>query len=303
MNFVISCLLWPFFSPVLPMNQVSVQNFVRNYSIETTILEATRVGRFPDIVLPDTRIYIPQTPSTQFKDTIALAARLRRESMEPVPHVVARRIESLSGLDEFLARLAGDAGVTQILVVAGDTAKPEGQLHSALQILESGLLEKHRIRTIGVAGHPEGHPEVGDAVLRDALRRKNAYAEETGATVYVVTQFTFSADPVIKWGGFHCADIGPLPVIVGLPGLAAARTLLKYAVECGVGASLKAFSKRYASLTKLLTISAPDETIVALAGHKDRKPESRLAGVHFFTFGGFKKTAEWANKIVEGNFE
>ena len=72
------------------MNKVSVQNFVRNYSIETTILEATRVGRFPDIVLPGTRIYIPQTPSTQFKDTIALAARLRRESMEPVPHVVAR---------------------------------------------------------------------------------------------------------------------------------------------------------------------------------------------------------------------
>ena len=131
------------------MNKVSVQNFVRNYSIETTILEATRVGRFPDIVLPGTRIYIPQTPSTQFKDTIALAARLRRESMEPVPHVVARRIESLSVLDEFLARLAGDAGVTQILAVAGDTAKPEGQLHSALQILESGLLEKHRIRTIG----------------------------------------------------------------------------------------------------------------------------------------------------------
>ena len=101
----------------------------------------------------------------------------------------------------------------------------------------------------------------------------------------------------------HGADIGRLPVIVGLPGLATARTLLKYAVDCGVGASLKAFSKRYASLTKLLTISAPDETIVALADQKDRKPKSRLGGVHFFTFGGFKKTAEWANKIVAGNFE
>jgi len=135
------------------------------------------------------------------------------------------------------------------------------------------------------------------------LKRKNDYAEKTGATVYIVTQFTFSADPVIAWEAAHRADIGGLPVTAGLPGLATAKTLLKYAIDCGVGASLQAFSRRYASLTKLLTVSAPDSTIVALAGHKYRTPQSPLTGVHFFPFGGFKKTAGWANKIVAGNFE
>ena len=91
--------------------------------------------------------------------------------------------------------------------------------------------------------------------------------------------------------------------MVGLPGLATAKTLLKYAMDCGVGPSLKAFSKRYASLTKLLTISMPDHMIVALARHKERAPESNIAGIHFFTFGGFQKTADWANKIVSGDFE
>jgi methylenetetrahydrofolate reductase (NADPH) len=91
--------------------------------------------------------------------------------------------------------------------------------------------------------------------------------------------------------------------MVGLPGLASAKTLLKYAMDCGVGNSLQAFSRQYASLTKLLTVSAPDESIVGLARHKSQSPASPLAGVHFFTFGGFQRTADWANKIVAGNFE
>jgi methylenetetrahydrofolate reductase (NADPH) len=284
-------------------DKVSVQNFVRDYSIETTFLQAKRIGRFADFVAAGKRIYIPQTPRTDFQDTIALAGRLRSEGMEPVPHIVARRIESLSKLDDFLARLAGEAGVRQVLIVAGDTARPAGQLHSTLQILESDLLEKHKVRAVGVAGHPEGHPEVSDAVLRDALKRKNAYADRTSARVYIVTQFTFSADPVIAWERSHSGDIGRLPVTAGLPGLATARTLLKYAMDCGVGASIQAFAKRYASLTKLLTVAAPDETIVALARYKDQTPQTQLTGVHFFTFGGFEKTARWANNIVEGNFE
>ena len=142
-----------------------------------------------------------------------------------------------------------------------------------------------------------------EPVLRDALKRKNAYAEQTGANVYIVTQFVFSADPVIAWETSQRDDIGRLPVTAGLPGLANARTLLKYAMECGVGASLQAFSKRYASFTKLLTISTPDETIVALARHKEQAPQTSVSGIHFFTFGGFEKTAAWANTIAEGNFE
>jgi methylenetetrahydrofolate reductase (NADPH) len=154
-----------------------------------------------------------------------------------------------------------------------------------------------------VAGHPEGHRDVSDDLLRDALRRKNAYASRTGAQVYIVTQFTFSADPVVAWEKAYRNDIGQLPVTVGLPGLATTKTLLKYAMDCGVGASLQAFSKRAASLTKLLTVSTPDDIVVGLARRKVEAPESPINGVHFFPFGGLKRTAEWANKIAAGDFE
>jgi methylenetetrahydrofolate reductase (NADPH) len=285
------------------MNKVAIQNFIRNYSIETTVPQAARVEKFSDMIPPSTCLYIAHIPGTNFLETVALAARLRKEGMEPVPHVVGRRIASIAALDDVLARLTGEAGVKQVLVVAGDNATPEGELTSGLQIIESGLLEKYKIQKFGVAGHPEGHREVADPVLRDALRRKNAYKDKTGADVYVVTQFAFTADPVIAWERSHGDDIGKLPVVVGLPGLATAKTLLKYAMDCGVGASLTAFSKQYASLTKLLTVSAPDEAIVGLVRHKEATAGSHLQGVHFFPFGGFKKTADWANKVVAGNFE
>jgi len=284
------------------MDKLAVQNLVRNYSIEATVVQAQRIKRFAEIVSAGTRIYIPHTPYTAFGEMISLAARLRQEGMEPVPHIVARRMESLAALDDFLAGLTSEGGVKQVLVVAGDITTPLGRLQSSLEVLESGVLEKHGICVVGVAGHPEGHRDVSGAVLRDALRRKNAYAEKTGARVYIVTQFTFSADPVIAWEKSHGGDIGALPVTVGLPGPATVKMLLKYAMECGIGTSLQAFTKRYASLSKLLTVSAPDQTIVQLAAYRQQTPGTRLAGLHFFTFGGFEKTAKWVNQIAAGNF-
>jgi len=285
------------------MDKLSIQNLVRGYSIETTVHGAESVDKFSDVVSAGTRIYIVQAHGANLHDAAALARRLRTEGMEPVPHIIARSLDSLARLDDLLSRLAGDAGVRQVLVVAGDIASPAGQISSTLQILDSGLLEKHHIKTVGVAGHPEGHPTVSDGALRDALRRKNAYSRKTGASVYIVTQFTFDAEPIVAWERSHGDDISQLPITVGLPGLASAKTLLKFALDCGIGPSVKAFSKRAGKLTKLLAVSTPDNIIVDLARYKDRTPQTRITGLHFFPFGGFDRTAEWANNIVAGNFE
>jgi methylenetetrahydrofolate reductase (NADPH) len=285
------------------MDKRGVQDLLTNYSIETTVKEGARIERFADVVPAGTRMFIAHVPGTDPAETVVLAKRLRDEGMEPVPHIVGPRIENLTAVDYILGRLAGQAGVKEVLVVAGDVAQPVGQLTSGLEILESGLLEKHGIKTLGVAGHPEGHKDVSDEKLNDALRRKNDYAKKTGANVRIVTQFTFSADPFIDWENTHRADIGSLPVTAGLPGLASAKTLLKFAMDCGVGASLQAFTKRAGSLTKLLVINAPDDIVVGLAKHKQQNPQTHITGVHFFPFGGLKRTAEWANKVVNGQFE
>lgn len=284
------------------MDKCRIQELAKSYSIEITVREAKRVERFADVVPKGTWIYTPHIPGTDLRETVDLTTRLRKEDMEPVPHIVGRRFETFEVLDDFLNQLAGQAGVEQVLAVAGDTPEPVGKIESALQVLESGLLEKHGIRRVGVAGHPEGHKQVSDSALRAALRQKNAYAKKTGIYVYLVTQFTFSAEPVIEWES-KTSEIGELPYMVGLPGLASPASLLKFALDCGVGASLEAFAKRAGRFTKLLTIATPDDTLVNLVQYKENTPSSHLAGIHFFPFGGFKRTAAWANKLVDGQFE
>jgi len=298
------------------MDKQSVRDLVAGYSIETTVREASRIDRYQDLVPKGTSMYIPHVPGVAREDTVALAARLKKEDMDPVPHIVARRTESAAVLDDFLTRLVGEAGVilndflkrlvdggvTRVLCVAGDISAPEGEFDSALQILERGFLEKHGIRKIGLAGHPEGHKQVPDDVLKDAIVRKNAYAQKTGADVRLVTQFSFVAEPVIAWET-SIAPINTLPVYVGLPGLAKVSTLLKYALDCGVGPSLQAFSKHATQLSKLLTVSAPDEQLVALANHRHQHPQSPIKGLHFFPFGGLKRTSEWLAKLADGQFE
>ena len=283
------------------MDKQSVRDLVAGYSIETTVREGSRLETYQDLVPAGTSMYIPHVPGVAREDTVALAARLRREGMDPVPHIVARRTESAAILDDFLTRLVGEAGVTRVLVVAGDIDKPEGEFESALQILERGFLEKHGITHLGVAGHPEGHKQIPEDAQRDAVVRKNAYAQNTGADVRLVTQFSFVAEPVIAWEK-SIASINKLPVYVGLPGLAKVSTLLKYALDCGVGPSLTAFSKHATQFSKLLTVSAPDEQLVAIANYKRQNPQSPITGLHFFPFGGLKRTSDWLKKLADGDF-
>merc|ERR1712176_541975 len=106
-----------------------------------------------------------------------------------------------------------------------------------MQILESGLLQKYGFARIGVAAHPEGHPDVDEEVMTEALLRKAAWASACGVDLYYATQFCFEADPIIQWErrirGLLVERLGKkegLPdVILGVAGPAKYSTLIKFA--------------------------------------------------------------------------
>jgi methylenetetrahydrofolate reductase (NADPH) len=274
----------------------------RDYSIETTPGTAAKVESFKALLPAGTCVNVTFLPGTDYNDTVATARRLKDEGMVPVPHIAARSIPSREALETYLGRLRDEAGVTQALVIGGGLKKPLGIFDAAIQLLETGLFEKHGIRKIGIAGHPEGTPDIiPDEVKRHTLA-KAQWAADRGLAMYLVTQFCFEAEPVMAWMKWLADNGVTLPVRIGVPGPASIKTLLRFAQECGIGPSMRVITRQAANIAKLLTVQTPDELMAGLAEFKAQDTAGRLDGIHLYPFGGFAKTCHWFNAVKAGHF-
>lgn len=280
----------------------SVVALMQGFSVETTPTSAAKVVSFADHLAPGTTVNVTFLPGSDFADTVAVATRLRGEGFEPVPHIAARSIADAATLDRFLGRLKDEAGVTQVLAVAGGLDAPAGAFASSMDMLATGLFEAHGIARIGVAGHPEGSPDISEADLRAALLWKNAFAAERGIEMYIETQFCFDAGAIIAWDKRIRSWGNRLPVHLGVPGLASLKTLLKFAQMSGIGPSIRVLTRQARNLAKLMLVQAPDRLLVDLAAYRAGDPDCGIEKLHFYPFGGLAKTAEWANAVAAGDF-
>ena len=270
-----------------------ITDFLDGYSIETTPTGASRIASFKELLPAGTAVYITNVRGTGNADVVNLAARLTREGMTPVPHIVARSTPDRSRLDDILARLAGEAGVDRALLIAGDVERPIGVFDDTMQVIETGLFDRHCFRRIGLAGHPEGNRTISDAALRDALAWKNAFADKSDADLYLVTQFAFDAAPVIEWDRRVRAEGNRLPIHVGIPGPANIKTLLDYARICGIGPSVRALSRRAGGFARLALEMTPDRIVADLARYRSMDPDCGIVRAHVFPFGGLARASAW----------
>lgn len=154
-----------------------------------------------------------------------------------------------------------------------------------------------------LAGHPDGHPLIGREIIRRALLEKHDYAAKCGMKLYVVTQFLFDTQKLLAWhADFIEHTIPGVPIDVGLPGLAKATTLLRFAKECGVATSLGMLTRNPARALRLATSFSPEESLIDLALDARRAGRSRFRSMHFFPFGSFDRTTEWLEALAAGNF-
>ncbi len=285
-----------------PATARDVITLIDGFSVETTPASAARVAAFADHLAPGTTVNVTFLPDSAIDDTIAVAARLRAEGFEPVPHIAARSVTDSAMLDRALGRLKDEAGVAQALVIAGGRDRPMGAFASSLDLLATGLFETHGIRKIGVAGHPEGSPDIDETALKDALLWKNRFAAERGVEMYIETQFCFDAAAIIAWDRKIRGWGNTLPIHLGVPGLATLKTLLKFAQMSGIGPSIRVLTRQARNLAKLMLVQAPDRLILDLAAYKAGNPECGIEKLHFYPFGGLAKTAAWANAVAAGDF-
>jgi methylenetetrahydrofolate reductase (NADPH) len=245
---------------------------------------------------PGTTVFVNCPPSVTHRDMLDACARLQRSGFVAVPHVVARLLADFADANDFLRCAVEDAGVTRILLLGGDTAKPRGPFHSALDLLATGVVERRGIQAIALAGYPEGHPLISAGVLEAALQAKLELARQRGLEASVVTQFSFEPDPILRWIAARRAQGITCPIRVGVAGPATVATLAKYAVRCGIGASLRALARGHAAIARILTEAKPDALIEALAAAEAHG--TQLDGLHIFTFGGARRTAAWRQAML-----
>jgi methylenetetrahydrofolate reductase (NADPH) len=271
----------------------ALRGLLTPFSVEITPRETTKLPPLSDILDPGTAVYLTFLPNVPWEQTVAAVHWIAEAGMRPVPHLAARGVPDRAALGRMLTDLVA-VGVEDLLLIAGGMA-PVGEFHETVQILDSGCLEESGIRRIGVAGHPEGHPDVADDMLTWALAAKNRIARERNLDLYLVTQFTFAAEPIVVWERRLRAMGNTLPVHVGLPGVTSPAKLLKYGLSCGVGPSLKVLRKQTGGVLKLATaVYRPEETLLDLSAAIAADPRSLLTTAHFFPFGALAATAEWA---------
>ena len=279
-------------APVAPGRAVAA--FLDGYSIEVMPRTAEKVQDFKALLPRGTRVYIAHIEGTPIEDMLATAKRIARDGFDVMPHFPARIIPDRATLADWINRYRTEAGVDQALLLGGGVNTPAGDFHSSMQLIETGLFDG--FTRLHVAGHPEGNKDIagGEKVITDALHWKQAYANRTDAKMAITTQFCFESAPVIAWAnGLKAAGID-MPIHIGIAGPAKLQTLIKFAIACGVGASLRVLQKRAMDVTKLLLPYEPAEVVADLAAHKAANPGFNIEQVHFFPLGGIKTSAVWA---------
>lgn len=272
----------------------ATSRMLRHFSLEMTAKDVPSLEEAARFIPQGTRIAIAFLPGETFEARLHAAVRVRALGFDPAPHISARRIASETELRSFLERLAADAQIKRLFVVAGDPPVPEGPYEDALSLIKSGMLAGLNLESVGVSGYPEGHPDIeGDKLWRAMFDKRDALGE-LGISMTILTQFGFDPDPIVDWVEQVRAHGIDALIRIGVPGPAGIKTLMRFAARCGVGTSAKVMSRYGLSITQLIGSAGPDRLIGDLAARIDPLRHGDLS-LHFYPFGGIAKTAEWVS--------
>ena len=234
-----------------------------NFSLEispTTDLET----------LPQVKdVYITMLPGGDYKETASKSIELVKKGFNPVPHFPARSMKDNEELKDYVSRCK-DGGVKQALVIGGGR-EPLGKFDSSFQLLETGYFENMKI---GIAGHPEGSPDISDTDLEKAMIDKKPYAD------YIVTQWLLDSHPIIDF-----ISKQSVPVHVGITGPLKITSLIKFANIVGAKNSLNFLKSNISKALDLLKPKDPNDLI--------GKVKSKTDNFHIYSFGGLMETNKW----------
>ena len=280
-----------------------IQQFARDASTEISTHDEPLLPALAAELAGGTTVYVAHTPSASLDEVVRVALRVQQLGLRASPHIAARRLRDRGALRTALQTLRA-GGVEQVLLVAGDLPESQGAFTSTLEVLDSGCLEQAGILRAGVCGHPEGNRAISQAALWHALAHKQAYARRSTLQLHIVTQFCFDPQAICTWERALGEHGIRLPVHVGIAGPTPLPKLIRFAVQCGVGASLRSMMKNIGAVSKMTRLAtSPDEMLIGLVRCYAGLDSTQLRQPHLFAFGGALATAQWLRRVQQGRFE
>ncbi|PCI85154.1 MAG: methylenetetrahydrofolate reductase [Hyphomicrobiales bacterium] len=280
------------------LNSQILTNFLNGYTAEVTSGDKKSMAAAEKMMDKGAEVFVASLPKDTIDKQVAAVVKIHQAGLKPVPHIVARNIKNLAALETTLNRFVIEAEIDTALILGGDRDDAVGDFDASLQLIETGLLQKVGIKKIYLGCYPEGHPRISTEILDKSRAAKLIAAEKAGLEVELVSQFCFESQPIIEFARKLRAEGVKVPFRVGVAGPSSRATLVKYAIICGVGASLRALKERQDLAKNMTSGETPEKLITELAEALEQQPELGLNGVHFFTFGSLEKSATFVNQVV-----
>ncbi|SED80580.1 methylenetetrahydrofolate reductase (NADPH) [Arthrobacter alpinus] len=221
-----------------------------------------------------TTVTVTCLPNHGIERTVAASLELAGHGYNVVPHLAARSIGSREQLASIL-RDCRAAGIAEVFAIGGDKAQAAGPYDSSdVLVRDIAELGSGNFR-IGVAGYPEGHPNISDQQLLDSLRAKADVADR------IVTQMCFSAELIGTYAAMLRTEGITIPVWAGVAGFVPRTKLISLATKIGVGSSLRFISGKGALGLRLMggTRYNPDALVAELTALP-----TPPAGIHLYSF-------------------
>jgi methylenetetrahydrofolate reductase (NADPH) len=260
------------------------------------IFELLPLKNLPDQVphLPaGARVSVTASPAKGIDATVDWAVRLQTDGFRAIPHLSARMIKDRATLVGLVDR-ARDGGLTRAFVVGGDADEP-GEYLDGLSLLRAMRELGHPFTTMGCPAYPQGHPDIPDAALADALRDKAPFV------AHVTTQMDFDTAAIARWVRARRAEGFEPEVVIGVPGVADPQKLLSIAARIGVKDAKRFLVKNVRFVTGLARSGGfykPTGFVEDLAPLV-ADPAARVTGLHLYTFNAVEATESWRQSMLE----
>ena len=119
--------------------------------------------------------------------------------------------------------------------------------------------------------------------------------------VFTVTQFGFLPNAVARWEDELTRRGIRLPIHVGIAGPAPLSKLIRFAMACGIGASLRKVVHNLSEVSGTAELAIhPEQHVMSLM--RLAKPATLVVAPHFFSFGAALDTARWIKRVTAGEF-